>query len=88
MCRCIRTIECCTDSCITDSKAMVISICVICATIIIYKLISLIYDSTYIIYRKRIDNELLLYIFLVSILLVIFEIIIMLILVTYGYTMS
>lgn len=85
MCRCIRTIECCTNSCITDSKAMVISICVICATIIIYKLISLIYDSTYIIYRKRIDNELLLYIVLVSILLVI--IIIMLILVIYENTM-
>lgn len=87
MCRCIRAIECCADSSITYAKAIVISICVICATIIIYKLISLIYDSTYIIYRKRVDNELLLYIFLVSILLVIFEIIIMLILVIYENTM-
>lgn len=87
MCRCIRTIECCTDSRITDSKAMVISICVICATIIIYKLISLIYDSTYIIYRKRNNNKLLLYIFFVYSLLVIFGIIMMLILVIYGYTM-
>lgn len=53
MCKCIKIIEDCFNSCITFPVALVISVYIICSTIIIYKLISVINDLMYIIHREH-----------------------------------
>ena len=57
MCRNVRTIECCANCSLTYPDAIVISVYIICATIIIYKLMSSMYDSIYIINSKQVRDK-------------------------------
>lgn len=58
MCKCVKIIESCSNCGLTCSEAIVKSMYIICTTIIVYKLISIIYDSMYIIRREHIEDKL------------------------------